>query len=62
MDFKELAEWIETRLCSDCKQGYTCDHFDCEQGKKVAELLRRLTPFRGRDEQGRDVSGWLIPS
>ncbi|MBI4964314.1 MAG: hypothetical protein HY913_13640 [Desulfomonile tiedjei] len=60
MDLKELAEWIEARLCSNCRQGYTCDNFDCEQGKKIADMLKRMIPFKGTDSQGKPVSGWLI--
>ncbi len=61
MDPKQLAEWIEATLCSNCKQGYTCDNFDCEQAKKIADMLRRMTPFKGTDSQGKQVSGWVIP-
>jgi len=61
MDFQQLAEWIEERLCSNCRQGYTCDNFECEQGKKIADMLRRMIPFKGKDSQGKEVSGWLVP-
>lgn len=61
MDTASLAEYIETKLCNDCRQGYTCNHFECEQGKKVADMLRKMEPFKGTDENGRPVSGWLIP-
>jgi len=61
MDLKQLAEWIDATLCSNCKQGYTCDNFDCEQAQKIADILRRMTPFKGTDSQGKQVSGWLVP-
>ena len=61
MDLKQLAEWIEARLCNNCKQGYTCDDFDCEQARKISEMLKRMTPFNGTDSQGKQVKGWLIP-
>jgi hypothetical protein len=61
MDLKQLAEWVEARICAPCKQGYTCDDFDCDQAKKIAEILRRMVPFKGRDDHGKDVSGWLVP-
>lgn len=60
MNFGEMAEWVETKLCSDCRQGYTCDQYECEMGRKVADILRRLAPFRGKDSDGKDVSGWLV--
>ncbi len=60
MDTKALAEFVETRLCHDCRQGYTCEHYDCEQGMKVADLLKRMEPFQGKDGDGNAVSGWLI--
>jgi hypothetical protein len=61
MDVKQMAEWIEERLCSNCKQGYTCDDYGCEQARKIADLLRRMTPFEGKDSEGNEVSGWLVP-
>ncbi len=61
MDTKQLAEWIDTRICLPCKQGYTCDDWECEQARTIAEILKRMVPFKGKDDQGRDVSGWLIP-
>jgi hypothetical protein len=61
MDLKQLAEWVEARICAPCQQGYTCDDFDCDQAKKIADILRRMVPFKGRDDHGKDVSGWLVP-
>jgi hypothetical protein len=61
MDLKQLAEWVEARICAPCKQGYTCDDFECDQAKKIADILRRMVPFRGKDGDGKDVSGWLVP-
>jgi hypothetical protein len=60
MDLKQLAEWVEARICAPCKQGYTCDDFDCDQAKKIADILRRMAPFKGKDDHGKDVSGWLV--
>jgi hypothetical protein len=61
MDLKQLAEWMEEMVCGPCKQGYTCDNFGCEQAKKIADMLRRMVPFKGKDSEGKDVSGWLVP-
>jgi hypothetical protein len=61
MDFKNLAEWVEERLCGECKRGYTCEHYECDQAKQIAGMLRKMTPFRGRDSEGKEVSGWLVP-
>ena len=61
MDLKQLAEWVEARICAPCKQGYTCDDFECDQAKKIADILRRMVPFKGRDSNGKDVAGWLVP-
>ncbi len=61
MDLKQLAEWVEASICSSCKQGYTCDDFDCDQAKKIADILRRMVPFRGKDSDGKAVTGWLVP-
>jgi hypothetical protein len=61
MDTQELAEWIDARICSQCRQGYTCDDWECEQARKIADMLRKMVPFTGRDVSGQDVSGWLIP-
>lgn len=60
MDVKQLAEWIDARICGQCKQGYTCDDFDCDQAKQIAELLKRMAPFEGKDASGNPVSGWLV--
>lgn len=60
MDTKQLAEWIDARICNPCKQGYTCDDFECEQAKTIADLLKRMVPFTGKDSDGKDVSGWLV--
>jgi hypothetical protein len=56
-----MAEWIDARICSPCKQGYTCDDFECEQAKKIADILRRMEPFKGRDSAGNEVAGWFVP-
>lgn len=61
MDTRALAEWIDARICSQCKQGYTCDDWECEQARKIADMLRKMAPFTGRDGSGKEVSGWLIP-
>ncbi len=61
MDLKQLAEWVEARICDPCKQGYTCDNYECDLAKKIADMLRRMVPFKGKDMDGNDVSGWLIP-
>jgi hypothetical protein len=61
MDLKQLAEWVEASICASCKQGYTCDDFGCDQAKKIADILRRMVPFRGKDGDGKDVTGWLVP-
>lgn len=61
MDLNNLADWIEERLCGDCKRGYTCDNYECEQAKLIAGMLRRMIPFKGRDSEGKEVSGWLVP-
>lgn len=61
MDTNQLAEWIDARICGPCKQGYTCDDFDCEQAKSIADILKRMGPFEGKDRDGNDVTGWLVP-
>lgn len=61
MDMKQLAEWIDARICRACKDGYTCDDFDCEQARKIADLLKRMVRFEGKASGGKDVSGWLVP-
>jgi hypothetical protein len=61
MDFKGLAEWIEASVCASCKQGYTCDEYDCAQARKIAELLKKMVPFKGTGEDGKQVKGWLVP-
>jgi len=61
MELNQMTEWIEARICGPCKQGYTCDEFDCEQALKIAGILRKMVPFRGKDNQGKDVSGWFVP-
>ncbi|HMK37441.1 MAG TPA: hypothetical protein VK463_20375 [Desulfomonilaceae bacterium] len=61
MDTKQLAEWVEERICGPCKQGYTCDDYGCEQARKIADILRKMTPFRGKSEDGKSVTGWLVP-
>jgi len=61
MDLVQLSEWIETRICSSCRQGYTCDDYGCQQATKIADLLRRMVPFKGTDSEGKAVSGWFVP-
>lgn len=61
MDAKQLATWVEARICDPCKQGYTCDDFECEQARTIADLLKRMVPFIGNDIDGNAVSGWLVP-
>ncbi|MBI5248463.1 MAG: hypothetical protein HY912_03115 [Desulfomonile tiedjei] len=61
MDLKQMAEWIEAMICAPCKEGYTCDNYECEQAKKIADMLRRMEPFKGKDLHGNEVSGWLVP-
>jgi hypothetical protein len=61
MDTKQLAEWVEARICLPCKQGYTCDDWECEQARKIADILKRMVPFRGKNSEGKDVSGWFVP-
>ncbi len=61
MDTKQLAEWVDTRICAPCKQGYTCHDWECEQARKIADLLRRMVHFKGVDAEGKGVSGWLVP-
>lgn len=61
MDIKQSAEWIEERICGPCKQGYTCDDFGCEQARNIADMLKRMVPFKGKDSEGKDVSGWFFP-
>ena len=58
---KEMALWIDAKICSSCHQGYTCDEYDCEQARKIADILKRMTAFKGKDSEGKDVSGWLVP-
>jgi hypothetical protein len=59
MDVKRLAEWIDARICGTCKQGYTCDDFDCEQAREIADILKKLVPFEGKDADGNNVSGMI---
>jgi len=61
VNLKDMAEWLEESLCGDCKRGYTCDSHGCEQARQIADLLKRMTPFKGRDSEGKEVTGWLIP-
>ncbi len=61
MDLKQMAEWIEERICAPCKQGHTCDDYDCEQARKIADILRRMVPFKGKSDDGKEVSGWFVP-
>jgi hypothetical protein len=61
MDTKQLAEWIDMKICGPCRQGYTCDHFDCSQAKIVADILTHMAPFQGKDVDGKEVSGWFMP-
>ena len=61
MDTRDVAEWVDARICGQCKQGYTCDDWECEQARKIAEMLRKMVPFTGRDVSGHEVSGWLVP-
>jgi hypothetical protein len=61
MDPKELAAWIDAKICGPCHQGYTCDDFDCSRAKEVAEILKRMAPFKGKDSSGHDVTGWFVP-
>ncbi len=60
MDTKQLAEWVEARICLPCKQGYTCDNWECEQARIIADMLKRMVPFQGKDSEGKDISGWFI--
>jgi hypothetical protein len=60
MDLVQLSEWIEFRLCSPCRQGYTCDEYGCDQATKIADLLKRMAPFKGTDSQGNAVTGWFM--
>jgi hypothetical protein len=61
MDNKDLAEWVDTRMCASCKQGYTCNDWECEQAGKIADMLKRMVPFKGTDTDGKEASGWLVP-
>jgi hypothetical protein len=61
MDTKQLAEWVEARICLPCKQGYTCDDWECEQARKIADILKRMVPFQGKNGEGKDISGWFVP-
>lgn len=61
MDLNALAEWIEERMCGPCKQGYTCDDYGCEQARKIADILKRMVPFTGKSEDGKEVTGWFVP-
>jgi len=61
MDTKQLAEWVEARICLPCKQGYTCDDWECEQARKIADILKRMVPFQGKNSEGKDISGWFVP-
>jgi len=61
MDTRQLAEWIDTRICLPCKQGYTCDDWECAQARAIADILKRLVRFKGKDSEGKDVSGWFLP-
>ncbi|MDQ7785086.1 MAG: hypothetical protein RDU20_19530 [Desulfomonilaceae bacterium] len=62
METKQMAEWIEEQMCGQCKQGYTCDDFGCEQARIIADMLRRMVPFKGKDSEGNDVNGWFVPA
>lgn len=59
MDTRALAQWIDAKICGPCKQGYTCDDFDCEQAKEISKLLNSLEEFEGKDNSGKEVRGWL---
>ncbi|MBI5570978.1 MAG: hypothetical protein HY914_13625 [Desulfomonile tiedjei] len=58
---KDMALWIDARICGSCHQGYTCNEYDCEQARKIADMLSRMTVFKGKDSEGKDVSGLLVP-
>lgn len=62
MDMRALATWIDAKICGPCKQGYTCDDFDCQQARDISDLLNKLEEFEGRDKEGREVKGWLARS
>jgi hypothetical protein len=62
MDMRALAQWIEAKICGPCNQGYTCEDFDCEQARKISELLNKLEEFEGTDKNGQEVKGWLARS
>lgn len=61
MDLNNLAEWIDKKICGPCKDGYTCQDFDCEQAQKIAVLLKSMVPFTGQDSEGNHVTGWFAP-
>ncbi len=61
MNHKDMALWIDSKICGSCHQGYVCDDFGCEQARQIADILNRMVPFKGKDTNGTEVSGWLVP-
>jgi hypothetical protein len=62
MTHQEMAQWIDSRIWGPCHQGYVCDDFDCEQARYLADMLSRMVPSKGTDDNGTRISGWLVPN
>ena len=60
MDARQLADWVDARMCGPCRQGYTCDDYGCDQATKIADILKRMVPAKGKDRSGARVRGWFL--
>lgn len=61
MNHQEMAQWIDAKICGPCHEGYVCNDFDCEQARNIADMLSRMVPFKGVDDNGTRINGWLVP-
>jgi hypothetical protein len=57
----EVVCWAETKSCIDRRRGHSCPHEACEENERAIAFLKRAREFRGADEKGKPVEGWLIP-
>jgi hypothetical protein len=61
MTIEEIIRWAESKNCRPRREGGTCEHEACDENDRAISALRTARRFRGTDENGTAVSGWLLP-
>jgi len=61
MTIDEIKELLGSKRCNWGRGPRECKHPGCEAIDAALSGLNQMVRFKGRDEKGKPVCGWLLP-